>query len=107
MFRLRHEGSSRAPVPLAPARRYTIGRSAEADLSIPEDTSLSRLQAELVFRGPGWVLVNRSQHGSYVGGARVDGERLLSPGDVVQVGSTHLVYEADTQGAKPASVPGP
>ncbi|MBI3726141.1 PrsW family intramembrane metalloprotease [bacterium] len=100
MFRLRHEGGTRAPIALEPTRRsYKIGRSPEAELSFPEDTTLSRIQAEITWNGTTWVLANKSQHGSYVGSAKVEGERALAPGDVIHIGATKLVFEVDPSAA--------
>lgn len=81
-----------------------IGRGHEVNVRIPEDGTLSRLHAELHLEPGGWVLKNLSQHGTHVGRRRVDDRRLLSPGDVLIVGETQVVFErAGVPGARPAA----
>ncbi|MBX3262920.1 MAG: PrsW family intramembrane metalloprotease [Planctomycetes bacterium] len=70
-----------------------IGRGHEVEVRIPEDGTLSRLQAELRLEPGGWALHNRSQHGTHVGRRKVDDRRLLTPGDVLVLGETQVVFE--------------
>ena len=94
MFQLRHVSGTRAPVTLDEGRRYVLGRAPEADLPFPEDGTMSRAHAELSWNGSAWVLTNRSQHGSWVGEEKIDGERTLAPGSVLVLGETKLVLES-------------
>src|SRR5437870_91602 len=94
-FLLRQEGGARPPIVLDPAKRYTLGRGSDADLSFPEDTTMSRLQAMLAWNGTAWVIENKSQHGSFVGSEKVDTTRVLAVGEVLAFGTTKLVLERD------------
>jgi hypothetical protein len=73
---------------------YVIGRGTEAHLSIPDDKTLSRVHAEVVAQGQGWLLRNKSNFGSLVGGQVIQGDAPLAPGATFQVGGTTLVLEA-------------
>jgi FHA domain len=74
----------------------TLGRRAEADLSIPWDSEVSALHAELHHRGGEWTVVDDglSTNGTYVNGQRVSGRRRLRDGDRIRVGKTVLAYKA-------------
>jgi hypothetical protein len=101
MFRLRIEGGPRngEAIPLAPGKPLQLGRGREADIRFPEDATMSRIQAELTWDGSAWTLGNKSQHGTLINGARVDTNKVLATNDVLVLGGTHLVFEADTGGA--------
>jgi ABC-type multidrug transport system ATPase subunit len=73
----------------------TIGR---ADCSIVLDQPLvARRHAELAWVGDKHVLRDLgSQYGTWINGVRVIGERTLSPGDVVQIGTFRLTYDGDS-----------
>jgi hypothetical protein len=72
----------------------SIGRLPECTISI-NDTNVSRRHAEIRPVGSGYVAVDlHSTNGTKVNGLRIDGERMLSDGDIVSVGSTHLRFEA-------------
>ncbi|HZU97019.1 MAG TPA: FHA domain-containing protein [Planctomycetota bacterium] len=106
MFRLRIEGGTRngEGISLTPGKTLVCGRGREADVRFPEDATMSRVQAELTWDGAAWTLVNKSQHGSLVNGQRVDGSRVLAPGDQLVLGGTHVTYELDPS---PAAAPAP
>ncbi len=113
MFQLRRLSGTRAPITLDQGRRYVLGRAPEADLAFPEDGTMSRAHAELSWNGSAWVLTNRSQHGSWVGETKIEGERVLAPGDTFVLGETKLVLESTapatpvapmTPGAAPGAV---
>lgn len=71
-----------------------IGRAAESDISLPEDNTVSRRHASLAPEGNAFLLRDQgSANGTFVNGMRVT-ERVLQPGDEIQVGSTRLRYEA-------------
>ncbi len=78
-----------------------IGRSPEADIMI-SDSRVSRLHARLEKTEKGWVILDlESKNGTRVNGELVK-EKLLSSGDVIQIGPVRLVYEPapepETQG---------
>lgn len=76
-----------------PAGALTIGRSLECDICI-EDLQVSRTHATLtVHASDGRVKLRdlESANGTFVNGNRII-ERILSVGDVIQVGQTKLVF---------------
>jgi hypothetical protein len=81
-------------VALADRVLVTIGRRPEADISLPWDSEVSRLHAELLARASEWLLIDDglSQNGTYVNGVRVEGRRRLADGDLITVGRTSLTY---------------
>jgi pSer/pThr/pTyr-binding forkhead associated (FHA) protein len=66
------------------------------DLSIPWDSEVSGLHAELQGLGGEWTIVDDglSRNGTYVNGQRVSGRRRLRDGDRIRVGRTVLAYNA-------------
>ncbi|MCK6546622.1 sigma 54-interacting transcriptional regulator [Myxococcota bacterium] len=73
--------------------KITIGRSSASDLQLL-DESVSRQHVVLEARDAAWVLRDLgSQNGCRLNGVRVTGEAVLSPGDVVEIGSTTFVFE--------------
>jgi hypothetical protein len=76
--------------------RSTLGRRAEADLSISWDTEVSGLHAELHHLGGEWTIVDDglSTNGTYVDGQRISARQRLRDGDRIRVGRTVLVYKA-------------
>jgi pSer/pThr/pTyr-binding forkhead associated (FHA) protein len=75
---------------------HTLGRRPEMNLSIPWDSSVSGLHAELQGRGGEWSILDDglSTNGTYVDGQRVSGRRRLRDGDRVRIGHTILAYRA-------------
>lgn len=72
--------------------RIVIGRATDSDLFVP-DKRLSRHHAELQQRPDGyWVIDLGSTNGTYLNGARIDGERPLRHSDVIAVGATTLTF---------------
>src|SRR5881394_3597540 len=74
-----------------------IGRLVDAVMGIrvEGDPRTSREHAAFVVDGGGVRVVNKSQHGTFRNGARIDdgdGGALLVDGDVVQVGDTFAVF---------------
>lgn len=106
MFQLRVLSGSKAGqvLPLVPGQVFVVGRGAEANLSVPDDPTLSRTHADIVVEGGQVILRNRSQHGSLVGGQVIQGQAPLVVGQEFQVGGTRLVLEA-AAGAAPAATP--
>lgn len=81
-------------VALADRALLTIGRRPEADISLPWDSEVSRLHAELLDRAAEWLIIDDglSQNGTYVNGVRVEGRRRLVDGDLITVGRTNLTF---------------
>jgi hypothetical protein len=74
----------------------TLGRRAEADVSIPWDTEVSGLHAELHHLGGESTIVDDglSTNGTYVNGQRISGRQRLRDEDRIRIGRTVLVYRA-------------
>ena len=73
----------------------TIGR-ADADIVLDQPL-VSRRHAELAWEDGKHVLRDvGSSHGTFVNGVRVDAERVLAPGDVIQIGTFRLTYDGDS-----------
>jgi hypothetical protein len=74
----------------------TVGRLAEMDLSIPWDSEVSALHAELHCLGGEWTVVDDglSTNGTYVNGQRISGRQRLRDGDRIRVGRTVLAFKA-------------
>jgi hypothetical protein len=97
MLALRDEqGRLRMFFPGAGRDSSTLGRRAEADLSIPWDSEVSGLHAELHHLGGEWTVVDDglSTNGTYVNGQRISGRQRLRDGDRIRVGRTILAYKA-------------
>jgi hypothetical protein len=79
---------------LAEGRTVTIGRRAEADVSVPWDPEMSRVHAELEVRAGEWTISDDglSQNGTWVNGLRLTGRRRLNDGDQLQVGRTLFAF---------------
>ncbi|WP_167471637.1 FHA domain-containing protein [Nocardia arthritidis] len=85
---------------LSPDRqRITIGRSPQADLSMPWDAEVSRLHAALEYLGAHWTIIDDglSRNGTFVNGERLAGRRRLMAGDSIRVG-TSVVHFLDYGG---------
>jgi hypothetical protein len=78
----------------AEASSMTVGRRAEADVSLPWDLEVSRLHAEFEWKAGEWLLCDDgfSQNGTFVNGLRIHGRRRLADGDLVRVGQTTFAY---------------
>jgi hypothetical protein len=72
----------------------TVGRSKEADISLPWDPEVSRLHAELSLRAGEWTVCDDgwSQNGTWVNELRLVGRRRLHDADTVRVGRTELTF---------------
>jgi hypothetical protein len=79
---------------LTPGEAVTVGRRAEASLSLPWDPEVSRLHAELSLRAGEWTICDDgwSQNGTWVNGLRLAGRRRLADGDLVKIGRTIIGY---------------
>jgi hypothetical protein len=76
--------------------RLTVGRSEAADLSLPFDSEVSRVHAELERLGDDWTVSDDglSRNGSFVNGERVLGRRRLRDGDALRFGETLVLYRS-------------
>jgi two-component system, cell cycle response regulator len=92
---------------LEPGAALTIGRSSEADVSLPDVTSVSREHARLHFVGSEvWLEDLGSTNGTWVEDDPLTAPRVLSSGDRFQVGSVHfkLLQESEVETAYHAAV---
>jgi pSer/pThr/pTyr-binding forkhead associated (FHA) protein len=76
------------------ARTMTVGRRFEADVALPWDREVSRLHAQLEFKGGEWTVDDDgwSQNGTWVNEMRLDGARRLRDGDLIRVGQTTIAF---------------
>ena len=75
----------------------TIGRTSDNNVSIPDDTNISRYHARIEQREDGYWLVDQgSSNGSSVNGNQVESEMLLESGDEILLGGTsRILFETD------------
>lgn len=86
-----HEGSGRIFPLLADVT--TIGRDKSCAILIGEDTRASRKHAQILRRGPVFVLEDlNSSNGVAVNGARISGPCELRVGDRVEIGTQVYVF---------------
>jgi pSer/pThr/pTyr-binding forkhead associated (FHA) protein len=72
-----------------------IGRDDACEVAIPEDNTLSRTHAEVIYESGEWYLRNKSQHGTLMGGEVFQDKRQIAEGTEFQVGATKIVFEFD------------
>jgi pSer/pThr/pTyr-binding forkhead associated (FHA) protein len=74
--------------------RLSVGRGLSNQLSLPWDTEVSRLHAELECIAGEWTVSDDglSRNGTYVNGERITARRRLRDGDRVVFGETPIVY---------------
>ena len=92
--------ASTPPLSFPPGRggRFTIGRTRDCDLRL-SDLSVSRLHAELVRNGAGWLLSDLGSHnGTRLNGWLVRETVPVRGGDRVQFGSVTFILRDDPQG---------
>jgi hypothetical protein len=78
---------------LVPPAGGTIGRSWDCEIVI-DDTGVSRRHAEMRPTSDGWTLADLgSTNGVLVNGRTLEGPQPLSAGDVIELGSTEIVFE--------------
>ena len=77
-----------------------IGRSPSADVSLPEDSEVSKLHAQVEHVGSDCTLVDDglSRNGSFVNEERISGRRMLRDGDVIRVGRTRIGFRSPGAG---------
>lgn len=87
---------------LRPGATLVLGRSTEAEISLPEVLALSRRHARLTHRGEKVVLEDLSStNGTFINGRLTVGEQPLKGGDRFQVASVHFkfLHEKDVEHA--------
>ena len=74
--------------------RLSVGRAAGNGVSLPWDTEVSRLHAEIESTAGEWTVSDDglSRNGTYVNGQRVSGRHRLRDGDVIRVGRTAIAF---------------
>ena len=85
-----------------PGTALVLGRSTEAEISLPEVLSLSRRHARLCHRGEEVTLEDEgSTNGTFINGRSLAGEQVLCSGDRFQVASVHFkfLHEKDVEHA--------
>ena len=99
--------SSDGPAEVLPLRheRILVGRSRECDLVLP-DVLLSRRHAEIARSPDGWVVRDLgSMNGTRLNEERIEGERPLVDGDVVQVAGWRLAFREAEPGTEFENTP--
>src|SRR3954468_14876204 len=90
-------------------QRLSVGRGASNVLSLPWDTEVSRLHAELECIAGEWTVSDDglSRNGTFVNGTRVSGRHRLRDGDVIRVGQTSIAYKRPaTEDSQPTQIAG-
>jgi predicted component of type VI protein secretion system len=90
----RDEGGTWVVRQLPMTGTLSIGRSKDADISLPWDPEVSRLHAELELRAGQWTVCDDglSQNGTWVNELRLAGRRRLSDEDTIRIGRTELTF---------------
>jgi phosphoserine phosphatase RsbU/P len=93
---VKHANGSSDKFPIS-RLRTTIGRSARADLCIP-DAFASRLHAEVRQEGDNYWLVDLgSANGTRLNGTPVNGTLPLQTGGEIQIGETRIEFESEAR----------
>ena len=76
------------------SERLVLGRAGGSDLEIDWDPRVSGVHAYLERRGPRWVIEDDglSRNGTFINGERLQGQRTLRDGDVIQAGDTRIGF---------------
>jgi pSer/pThr/pTyr-binding forkhead associated (FHA) protein len=89
--------------------RLSVGRGAGNELSLPWDTEVSRLHAELEAIAGEWTVSDDglSRNGTFVNGSRISGRTRLRDGDLLRVGQTSIAYRRpEAEDSMPTQVAG-
>ncbi|HMV70400.1 MAG TPA: FHA domain-containing protein, partial [Myxococcota bacterium] len=79
--------------------RVLVGRADHCDVALPSKV-ISRVHCALEHDGATWWLVDRSRHGTFLGGARVQ-RAALAEGDVFRVGEYDVRFEPEAERPEP------
>jgi Nif-specific regulatory protein len=86
---------------LVPGRTVVIGRAPTNQIVI-KDEQCSRYHAEIFMTQGNWTLRDlESRNGTLVGDQRIQGDYTLSPGDVIHIAHSQLVFGNDLSQAYP------
>ncbi len=85
------------------AAPLTIGREPSSNVPVHSE-EVSRSHAYILRTPQGFLLVDSSLHGTYVNSERVQAQRILADGDVVQIGSHSFRFDLRSPEA-PEAVP--
>jgi pSer/pThr/pTyr-binding forkhead associated (FHA) protein len=94
---------------LTGAERISVGRGSGNELSLPWDTEVSRLHAELETIAGEWTVTDDglSRNGTFVNGNRISGRTRLRDGDLLRVGQTSIAYRRpEAEDSMPTQVAG-
>ena len=94
---------------LGTAERVSVGRGTGNELSLPWDTEVSRLHAELEAIAGEWTVSDDglSRNGTYVNNNRISGRTRLRDGDLLRVGRTSIAYRRpESEDSMPTQVAG-
>ena len=89
--------------------RLSVGRGLTNGLSLPHDTEVSRLHAELECIAGEWTVSDDglSRNGTFVNGSRISGRTRLRDGDLLRVGRTSIAYRRpEAEDSMPTQVAG-
>src|SRR5919197_4867681 len=89
--------------------RLSVGRGLTNEVSLPWDTEVSRLHAELECIAGEWTVSDDglSRNGTYVNGTRVSGRHRLRDGDMIRVGQTSIAYRRPSmEDSQPTQIAG-
>ena len=87
------EGPYAGQVFLLTGQNIVVGREPDKDIALGADTTISRAHARVVHENGEFVLYdNNSSNGTFVNSLRIS-MQVLSPGDLVQFGSSKFRYE--------------
>ena len=89
--------------------RVSVGRGTGNGVSLPWDTEVSRLHAELEAIAGEWTVSDDglSRNGTYVNGQRISGRHRLRDGDVISVGQTSIAYRRPaSEDSQPTKIAG-
>ncbi|MEA2287576.1 MAG: hypothetical protein QOJ21_3619 [Solirubrobacteraceae bacterium] len=93
----------------ARGERLSVGRGVSNEVSLPWDTEVSRLHAELECIAQEWTVSDDglSRNGTYVNGHRISGRHRLRDGDVIRVGQTSIAYRRpESEDSQPTQIAG-
>jgi transcriptional regulator with PAS, ATPase and Fis domain len=85
------------------AKGISIGRGTAVDLFV-DDAALSRIHCELSFDGRAYTITDRSKHGSFVDGERIDGRVTVPSFRALRIGESVLTAEIDISSLLGATV---